>query len=75
MKKIDTMLKIAIVICLVGASYNYGKLKGLDFVEYETRSEIATRYLQIIGNPTTQEEQCNFEKIVYNDSTECKLAE
>jgi hypothetical protein len=67
MTKLQAMLITAIFISGVIVSYNYGRLQSFNEVENNTRSEIATRYLQIIGNPKTQEEQCNFEKIVYND--------
>jgi len=72
MTKLQAILIIGIFIAGVIVSYNYGRLQSFDEVENNTRSEIASRYLQIIGNPQTQEQQCNFEKIVYNDYTECK---
>ncbi len=72
MKKQTAFLLFGIFISSIGASYNLGKLKGLNFVESNTRTDIAIRYLKIIGNPLTAEEQCVFDRVVYNDSTECK---
>ena len=42
-------------------------------VTMEVQSEVATRYFDVIGNPSTQEEQCIFDKVIYGDDSECEL--
>lgn len=49
--------------CFYRAGFEKGK---------ELQDETANRYFETFGNPSTQEQQCKFDYVVYNDSTECK---
>ncbi len=59
---------IGIITLSVCISLNHKK--DNDTIELE--NNIANRYIKVFGNPQTADEQCKFDYIIYNDSTECK---
>lgn len=69
MKQVLTFLSIFFGVSL---SYYLGERKGLNINESCIQNDVAERYIKIIGNPSTQEQQCKFDYIIYNDSAECK---
>lgn len=71
MKHLNKFLLAVFFVSAIGISYSYGKIQGLTFLDTSIRNGIAKRYIKLIGNPKTQKEQCQFDYIVYNDSTEC----
>lgn len=71
--KIISALAIGFVIGGIGMKLSSTYGLGTEYHEWERQqSEISNRYFEVYGNPKTQDEQCKFDYVIYNDSTECK---
>jgi hypothetical protein len=69
MKKLHYIAVALLLIITNALSYQFGETEGK---KSTTTSAIAERYFQVLGNPSTQEEQCEMDFIIYNDLTECQ---
>lgn len=67
-----TYLIALFCLCIVSyISYEFGIYSYNKKIELAIQDEIAQRY-QKYNVILTQEQTCLFERIIYNDSTECK---
>ena len=77
----SNILKVSMVILILamyGAVYSLGYSNGvidtLETAEGNVRryqNNLIDRYFEYIGNPANKAQQCTFEKVVYDDVTEC----
>lgn len=68
MKNLQLIFGITLIITgsfILG--YSFGN-KGTN----NSQNNISFRYFKVYGNPKTAEEQCKYDYIIYNDSTECE---
>lgn len=68
MKHAINILALALIFL---SGFTFGKLYSKE-TNQEIQNEISIRYFKTIGNPKNKLQQCNFDYIIYNDSTECK---
>ncbi|NJM79692.1 MAG: hypothetical protein HC854_08875 [Flavobacterium sp.] len=64
-----TILMLFLVISCSISFYQLGKLKASK-PNFEIYDGVAERYFKTFGNPTTEQEQCNYEFVVYGDKYE-----
>lgn len=67
----ENLLIIVSIIGIVALSVCIALNNKEDKDSIELQNNIANRYIKVFGNPKTTDEQCKFDYIIYNDSTEC----
>ena len=68
-------LTAALVIVLFVLTFELGRKTGLEQateIVNKNMETLSDRYFEVYGNPSTYGEQCKFDYIIFNDSTECK---
>lgn len=69
------MKTVSLVILFTSSfwlAYNLGERKGLNVYEHSVQSNAAERYIERLGNPSTKKEQCDFDYVIYGDTSECR---
>ena len=64
-----TFLTAILLACIF--FYFIGAISSNMMTKIKIQDEISGRYLKTFGSPTTQNQQCKFDFVVYGDSTEC----